>query len=413
MSTPLVIIHYDEIALKGDKRRAFEQQLVKNLNALLKARGWPLRARNAWGRIFIDPAAPKQDVPLPDDWRADLRAALSLFPGVATFGFVEVAEKSMEALERLAPAFAERVMGHTFRVSARRTDKRFPLKSFEIERAFAAAMFRAAPDGALRAKMRDYEREVHIEVLDADIVVYLKEPGIGGLAVGSSGNAVSLLSAGFDSPVASFMLMKRGVRIHPIHFHSMPLVSDEALEAAKDLAQQLSAFQGRLKLALVPVLPIQEHIREHAPAHLRIVLLRRSFMRLACAYAAEIRALALATGESVGQVASQTLENMRVIDDAANLPVLRPLCGLNKREIIDIARRIGTEATSARPCDDTCSLFLPKAPETKAKPGPVLEAEARLELAPLEARALAERELAWFAFGQPLEEPPAAPPSRW
>ena len=404
MSTPLVIIHYDEIALKGGKRKAFEQQLVKNLNAMLKARRWPLRARNAWGRIYIEAVETKESAMLPDHWREDLRKALSLFPGVANFGFIEVAEKSMEALEKLAPAFAERVKGCTFRVTARRTDKRFPMKSFEIERAFAAAMFRAAPDGSLKAKMRDYELEVHIEVLDRHIVVYLKEPGIGGLAVGSSGNAVSLLSAGFDSPVASFMLMKRGVRIHPIHFHSMPLVSDEALEAAKDLAQRLSTFQGRLKLALVPVLPIQEHIREHAPAHLRIVLLRRSFMRLACSYADQIRALALVTGESVGQVASQTLENMRVIDHAAELPVLRPLCGLNKREIIDIARRIGTERTSARPCDDTCSLFLPRAPETKAKLEPVLEVEERLQLAELEARALAGKELAWFEFGEPLEE---------
>ena len=403
MSTPLVIVHYDEIALKGGRRRVFEQQLVKNLNAMLKARALPLRARNAWGRIFIERTEAAGAPALPEDWRDVLRAALALFPGVANFGFIEVTEKSMEALEQLAPVFAERVMGHTFRVTARRTDKRFPLKSFEIERAFAAAMFRAAPDGALRAKMRGFEREVQIEVLDAHIVVYVKEPGIGGLAVGSSGNAVSLLSAGFDSPVASFMLMKRGVRIHPVHFHSMPLVSDEAVEAAKDLAQRLSTFQGRLKLALVPVLPIQEHIREHAPEHLRIVLLRRSFMRLACAYAHRIRALALVTGESVGQVASQTLENMRAIDHAAELPVLRPLCGLNKREIIDLARKIGTERTSARPCDDTCALFLPKAPETKAKLQPVLEAEARLALADLEARALAQKELVWFAFGQELE----------
>ena len=400
-STPLVIVHYDEIALKGGNRADFERQLVRNLNDMLKARALALRARNARGRIFIE--AREEGTAPPEGWRETLRAALALFPGVAYFGFTEVADKSVEALAALAPVFAGRVTGHTFRVTARRVDKRFPLTSTEIERAFAAAIFRAAPDGTLRAAMRNFQREVQVEVLQHAIVAYVKEPGIGGLAVGSSGRAVPLLSAGFDSPVATFMMMKRGVKAHPVHFHSMPLVSDEALEAAKDLARRLSDFQGRLTLALVPVLPIQEHIREHAPERLRIVLLRRSFMRLACAYAEEIGALALITGESVGQVASQTLENMRAIDHATSLPVLRPLCGMNKREIIDLARKIGTERTSARPCDDTCSLFLPRRPETKAKLGPVVEAEERLALIPLEKEALAKRELVHFHFGQERE----------
>ena len=399
--TPVAIVHYDEIALKGKNRADFERQLVRNLNDMLKHRLPALRARNARGRVFIAPR--EEGATLPEDWRDTLRAALTLFPGVAYFGFTEVAEKSMEALEALAPVFAERVMGHTFRVTARRTDKRFPLNSTGIERAFAAAIFRAAPDGTLKAAMRNFEREVQVEVLERAIVAYVKEPGIGGLAIGSSGRAVPLLSAGFDSPVATFLMMKRGVKAHPVHFHSMPLVSDEAVEAAKDLARRLSDIQGRLTLALVPVLPIQEHIREHAPERLRIVLLRRSFMRLACAYAEEIGALALITGESVGQVASQTLENMRVIDDAASLPVLRPLCGMNKREIIDLAREIGTERTSARPCDDTCSLFLPRRPETRAKMEVVLAAEEKLALAPLEKEALANRELAHFVFGEERE----------
>ncbi len=400
-STPLVIVHYDEIALKGGNRADFERQLVRNLNDMLKARALPLRARNARGRIFIERR--EENPAPPEGWRETLRAALALFPGVAYFGFTEMADKSVEALTALAPVFAERVSGRTFRVTARRVDKRFALTSTEIERAFAAAIFRAAPDGALKAAMRNFQREVQVEVLEGSIIAYVKEPGIGGLAVGSSGRAVPLLSAGFDSPVATFMMMKRGVKAHPVHFHSMPLVSDESLEAAKDLARRLSDIQGRLTLALVPVLPIQEHIREHAPERLRIVLLRRSFMRLACSYAAEIGALALITGESVGQVASQTLENMRAIDDAATLPVLRPLCGMNKREIIDLARAIGTERTSARPCDDTCSLFLPRRPETKARMDAVLAAEEKLALAPLEEEALANRALAHFHFGTERE----------
>ena len=400
-NTPVAIVHYDEIALKGKNRADFERQLVRNLDDMLRHRLPGLRARNARGRIFIEPR--QKGTPLPENGHEILRDALSLFPGVAYFGFTEVAAKSMEALEALAPLLAERVMGGSFRVTARRTDKRFPLNSTEIERAFGAAIFRAAPDGTLKAAMRNFDREVQVEVLERAIVVYVKEPGIGGLPVGSSGRAVSLLSAGFDSPVATFMMMKRGVKTHPLHFHSMPLTSDESVEAAKDLARRLSEIQGRLTLALVPVLPIQEHIRENAPERLRIVLLRRSFMRLACAYAEELGAGALITGESVGQVASQTLQNMRAIDDAATLPVLRPLCGMNKREIIDLARRIGTERTSARPCDDTCSLFLPRRPETRARMDAVLAAEKQLDLAPLEEQALANRELVHFVFGEERE----------
>ncbi len=393
-----ILIHYDEIALKGGRRRQFEDQLVGNLNDWARAKGMPLRARRAWGRIFLDeigdglPAAAEETV----------RAALRLFPGVSSFGFVRTVAKDMDALLQLAPDMAELVTSGTFRVTARRTDKRFPLKSFDIERAFAAAMFRArGPE--LKAAMRDFDREVHIEVLQDEIVVYVKEPGIGGLAVGSSGRAVALLSAGFDSPVASFLMMKRGVRVLPLHFHSAPQTSDEPIEAARDLSQRLSEIQGSLKLALAPVIEIQRHIEAGAPEPLRIVLLRRSFMRIACAWARRTGAKALITGESVGQVASQTLENMLVIDHAATLPVLRPLAGLNKREIIDIARMIGTEAISARPCEDTCALFLPRAPETKARLDRTLEAEERLDLAPLEAAVLESLDLVRYRFGHEVE----------
>jgi len=190
----------------------------------------------------------------------------------------------------------------------------------------------------------------------------------------------------------------------PLHFHSAPQTSDEPIEAAKDLASRLSDFQGRLDLALCPVLPIQLHLEERAPEALRVVLLRRSFMRIACRYAARVKARALVTGESVGQVASQTLENMAAIDAAATLPVLRPLAGYNKREIIDLAGRIGTEEISARPCEDTCSLFVPRHPETRARLDRVLEAEEQLDLHEREQQALNDIETVRFHYGQPLED---------
>ncbi|WP_038035598.1 tRNA uracil 4-sulfurtransferase ThiI [Thermopetrobacter sp. TC1] len=394
-----LIVHYDEIALKRGRRRQFEEQLIANLNAWARARALPLRARNAWGRIFLDEIGEGLTAEAEETVRKDL----ALFPGVSTFGFVHTTNKDMDSLLTLAPRMADLVAGGTFRVTARRTDKRFPLKSFEIERAFAAAMFRTRGE-KLKAAMKGFDREVIIEVLDRHIAVYVKERGIGGLAVGSSGRAVALLSAGFDSPVATFLMMKRGVRILPLHFHSAPQTSDEPIEAAKDLASRLSDFQGRLNLALCPVLPIQLHLEERAPEALRVVLLRRSFMRIACRYAARVKARALITGESVGQVASQTLENMAAIDAAATLPVLRPLAGFNKREIIDLAARIGTEEISARPCEDTCSLFVPRHPETRARLDKVLEAEAKLDLEPLEQEALERMEIARFHYGQALEE---------
>ncbi len=393
-----IIIHYDEIALKGGRRHQFEEQLVSNLNDWARAKDIPLRARRAWGRIFLDEIGDGLSATAEEN----VRRALRLFPGVASFGFVRITPKDMEALLTLAPEMADLVTDGTFRVTARRTDKRFPLKSFEVERAFAAAMFRAR-GSELKAAMRDYDREVHIEILQDEIVVYVKEPGIGGLAVGSSSRAVALLSAGFDSPVAAFLMMKRGVRVMPLHFHSAPQTSDEPIEAARDLCQRLSEIQGRLKLALAPVIDIQRHIEAQAPESLRIVLLRRAFMRLACAWARRTGAKALITGESVGQVASQTLENMLVIDHAATLPVLRPLAGLNKREIINLARTIGTEAISARPCEDTCALFLPRAPETRARLDRTLAVEEKLDLAPLEAAVLENLELVRFHFGQEAE----------
>ena len=395
-----IIIHYDEIALKGKKRARFEDQLVANLNGWLKSAALPFRARRSWGRIFIDPLDGA-------DWAAHedaLRARLRRFPGVSSFGFAFACAKTPDALFASAEKLATRARGGTFRATAKRVDKSFPLSSQEIEREYGAAMLRAEP--TLKVSLKHYDAEARIEVLDRDIVVYLKERGIGGLAVGSSGRIVALLSAGFDSPVASFLLMKRGARMFPLHFHASELTTDEPLEAVRDLCVELSQAQGPMKLALVSVTAIQDHIAAHAPSPLRIILLRRSFLRMAERHAATMRALALATGDSLGQVASQTLENMRAIDEAATLPVLRPLVGLNKTQIIDLARFIGTADISARPCADTCAMFVPKQPETRARLRAVLEAEEAVieRLRALEEEALAAMRIWRFAWGRQLEE---------
>ncbi len=361
------VVNYDEIALKGRNRHVFEEKLVSNINFAFKNADLSLRARNSRGRIFVDKTG-EFDV-------TQAERILAFVPGISGFGFYAKYD-SLEDLYKNAPCmFAQEIKG-TFRVTAKRTDKTFERKSNELEREFAEKLFELNPN--LQAKMKDFDQELMVEVLHEGIFVYFKKKGIGGLPSGVSGKAVLLMSAGFDSPVAGFMMQKRGIEIYPLHFHSMPKTGPEPTEAVKELACKLSVFQGRLTLCLVPVLELQRYIALNGPEKLRIVLLRRAFMRIASRYARELGALAIITGESVGQVASQTLENIFATNDEAEFPVLRPLCGLNKNEIITLASKIGTAKISGRPCEDTCSLFLPERPETKAKMPEILKAEAEL-----------------------------------
>ena len=371
-----IVVHYDEIALKGDNRIFFEKKLMKNLREQMKSIGIPVQTKRSWGRIFIRGFWNKED-------ETKIREKLSLTPGISNFGFVFRIEKSMEAILSLAKNIVNGIGKSTFRITAHRSDKSFPLNSREIELNLGTELFKHNEN--LNVNLKKYEKEIIIKVLTDEILIFFKEKGIGGLPVSSSGKAVSLISAGFDSPVASFLIAKRGVKVFPVHFHAEPAVGKEATQAVEDLSKRLAYIQGKTTLALIPVLPIQKYIAKHAPEKLRIILIRRSFMRMANRYANLIGALALVTGESVGQVASQTLENLRSIDDSSELPVLRPLSGMNKNEIIHIARKIGTADISARPCDDTCSLFLPDHPETKSKLEEVKEVERELaELSHLE-----------------------------
>ncbi len=374
-----LVIHYDEIAIKGKNRILFERQLASNLKRLLFELGVDAKVQNSWGRIFIL-------AELSESQRDSLMMRLEFFPGVSNFGFALVSGKSWEELKGLAKFFTDTLKQGSFRVSCKRIDKSFSKSSQEIERDFGAALFEKERN--LKVSLKNFDFELKIEVLHNEILAYINHKGLGGLPVKSSGKAAALLSAGFDSPVASFMMMKRGVEIYPIHFHAEEKVGPEATQAVKDLRDTLAKMQPEMPLALVDVFKIQKYIAQEAPEKLRIVLLRRVFNRIASRYAKSLGALALVTGESVGQVASQTLENILTSNDAASLPVLRPLSGMNKEEIIQISRNIGTYDISARPCDDTCSLFLPENPETKARLDKVLDIErALVELPKLEDEA--------------------------
>ncbi len=374
-----LVVHYDEIAIKGKNRTAFEKQLVANLKRLFHELSIDAETQNSWGRIFIK-------AEFSDETWQQVKKRLTLFPGVSNFGFAFVSDKSWDDLKKLAGFFVDTLKDGSFRVSCKRVDKSFSKNSQEIEREFGAALFELEPH--LKVDLKNYDLELRIEVLHNEILAYINYRGLGGLPVKSSGRAVALLSAGFDSPVASFMMMRRGVEIYPIHFHAEEKVGPEALQAVKDLKDVLSKMQPEMSLALVDVFKIQKYIVKEAPEKLRIVLVRRVFNRIASKYAKSLGALALVTGESVGQVASQTLENILVSNDASSFPILRPLSGMNKEEIIQLSRKIGTHDISARPCDDTCSLFLPKSPETKASLEKVTEIERVLpELKELEEEA--------------------------
>ncbi len=353
-----IVVHYDEIGLKGENRSLFEKQLMANLFSALKKHFFYLKVKRSWGRIFIE-----------GEWnikeKENIRKKLTLLPGISHFGFVKRVEKSKEALLSTASFLIEEIGNFSFRISAKRVNKDFPLNSREIEITLGTELFRYRDN--LKVDLKNYEKECIVKVLENEILVFIKEKGIGGLPISSSGAAVALLSAGFDSPVASFLMMKRGVKIYPIHFHAREIIGEEAILAVEDIVKKLSFIQGKTPLALVPILAVQKFIRDHVPEKLRIVFLRRSFLRLAEQYARSRSLFTLVTGDSVGQVASQTLENMLSIRSVTKYNVISPLSGLNKNEIITIARRIGTAEISARPCEDTCSLFVPKHPETKSQ----------------------------------------------
>jgi len=368
------IIHYDEIALKGGNRKIFEDTLVRNVRQKIKHRDLPLEVVNTWGRILL---VPKENAEWKETYDQDLRTILSETPGVSVFGFGVVTTRDEEGMKKAVLHLAESKADtfETFRVTTTRLDKTYPDTSPEIDKRVGGYVYEFF-NGTKKVQLKKADANIRIEILETKIYVYIKEKGISGLPVGSSGNAVALLSGGFDSPVATYMCATRGVTPLLMHFHAYPQTSRAAIEKVEDLAKVLSDVCGPLKLAMVPLLDAQKEIALVAPEKLRVILYRRLMMRVAEEWGKKHKAKALITGESVGQVASQTLENMGAVENATTLPVLRPLAGMNKQEIIDRARVIGTHDISVLPHDDTCTVFMPKHPETKAKLEDVLAAEA-------------------------------------
>ncbi len=391
-----LIGRYHEIVLKGRNRWRFVEQLKQNLRAVFADfRFGAMRSEGP--RIIVQlPAEISDEV-------AAERAALIF--GLQNFSISYAVGLDIETIKRQAVATAAdaqaKARATTFRVSARRAEKRFALDSMEIDRLVGAEVGAAL---GLKVDLENPGLTISIEILpDAAYVSAGKIPGGGGLPVGITGRGLVLLSGGIDSPVAAYRMMRRGMRVDFVHFHSHPLVSPASREKAAELAAHLTRYEARSTLMLVPFAGAQREIVARAPRPLRVVLYRRVMMRIASALARKTGAQVLVTGESLGQVASQTLENMMVIEQATARPILRPLIGMDKNEIINEARRLGTFDTSILPDQDCCSLFVPAHPETHARSEQIVQAEAMLDVEQMVEDAVRRTEIARYSFPLPDE----------
>jgi thiamine biosynthesis protein ThiI len=376
------VIHYNELGLKKGNRDYFENALCSNINAVLRDCGVE-RSRRISGRILL-PLKPEADL-------AEIKNRLARVFGIAYFAEAWASPQAVENLEANAWNLIEGRSFKSFRIDARRGDKSFPLTSVEINQRVGAYVKERS--GA-RVDLENAELTCWIELVEKYALIYLERlRGPGGLPVGTSGKVVVLLSGGIDSPVAAWKMIKRGCTPVFVHFHSFPYTNKESQQKARQIAKLLANYSLKAKIYLVPFAEIQRHIMVNTPANTRVILYRRYMMRLAEQIARSERARVLVTGDSVGQVASQTIENIDVISRAVSMPILRPLIGDDKMEIVDVARRIGTYDISILPDQDCCSLFVPKHPETKADATGIENSEARLNVAEVMKAALASAEV--------------------
>ena len=384
---PALIVHYHEISLKRGNRPLFLRHLLRNLERVTRDLG-PVRVYQRPGRILID---------LEGNERPDAVAArVCRVCGVASASLASRVPSSVDAMKSAVAAVVDGQRFASFRISARRAFKTYPLTSVELNRELGA--FVVERTGA-RVDLRAPDLEIHVEVLPAETFVYADRiAGPGGLPVGTAGTVAALLSGGIDSPVAAWRMMKRGCRVVFVHFHSVPYLPATSQAKARALVERLTEWQYRSQLLLVPLGEIQREVVLSVPAPMRVVVYRRMMVRIAETLGRQMGALALATGESLGQVASQTLTNIARIDEAATLPILRPLIGMDKLEITAEAQRLGTFEISIEPDADCCTLFVPRHPSTRVEPDELQAVESRLDLPRLVAMGCEGAQLETFDF---------------
>ena len=382
----IILCKLGEVVLKGLNRHSFEMKLMSNIRRRTQRYG-KFKIYSRQSTIYVEPA----------EETCDLAAAYDACKKV--FGIIAIARavpcpKEKEAIfatakEYLGPAL---LAAKSFKVESKRSDKSFPMGSIQLSQWVGGALHDTFPH--LTVDVHNPELTVYLEVReDAAYVHGPAEAAAGGLPIGMGGHAVSLLSGGIDSPVSSYMIAKRGVQLELLHFASPPYTSQQAREKVLQLARELTVWCGRLTVHIVPFTEIQEEIRRKFPEDHFTLIMRRFMMRLADRLAHELCCKALVTGESLGQVASQTIQALCVSDDVATMPVLRPLIGMDKEEIVRIARHVGTFDTSILPYEDCCTVFTPRHPKTKPNLEEVREYEAALDIDGLCGKALAGREM--------------------
>ena len=377
----IILCKLGEVVLKGLNRRSFEMKLMSNIRRRT-ARFGKFRIYSKQSTIYVEPA----------EETCDLSGAYAACKQV--FGIIAVARalpcaKEKEAILETAKAYLGDALtaARSFKVESKRADKSFPMSSIQLSQWVGGHLHEAFPH--LAVDVHHPELTVYVEVREEAAYVHAPaEPAAGGLPIGMGGRAVSLLSGGLDSPVSSYMIARRGVELEMVHFVSPPYTSQQALDKVLELARLRTVYCGRMIVHIIPFTEIQEEIRRQCPEEYFTLIMRRFMMRLAEAVARKSHASALVTGESLGQVASQTIKALGVTEDVTKMPVLRPLIGTDKVEIIRMAREIGTYETSILPYEDCCTVFTPRHPATRPVLEDVVQAESVLDIDGLVAKAL-------------------------
>lgn len=384
----VLLVRMGEIFLKGDNRPQFINALARRVRYAI----WPLHGRLelAQGRMYVKGV---QDMDLCVDKVTKVFGVHSVSPALEV-------EKDLAAIERAAIEMTKDLSG-SFKVSARRADKRFPMDSMQINAHLGGVVLDNNPN--LHVDVHKPDHVLSVEIRELAYLHVAKIAAVGGMPVGTSGKALLLLSGGIDSPVAGFMLAKRGVELSAIHYHSFPFTSEQAKRKVVELAHILSQYTGPIHLYVVPFTKIQQELYDKCPDNQLTILMRRFMMRIANRVALEKGCGALITGESLGQVASQTMEGLQCSSDVCTLPVFRPLIGFDKTEIMDRAQQIGTYDTSILPYEDCCTIFTPKHPTTKPKVERLRESEALLDVEGLTEEAVQGIEEILVRYGDAVE----------
>ena len=369
------LLKYGEIGIKGKNRHLFEDALVRQVRYALKDVDGQFDVHKSQARIYVDCEGDY-------DYDETVEHLKKVFGLVGICPVVRMEDKGFEELKKDVVAYMDEMYpdkNFTFKVESRRAKKSYPLNSMEISRDLGEAILYAFPESGIKVDVHHPDVMVNVEVRN-EIYVYSQIiPGAGGMPVGTNGSAMLLLSGGIDSPVAGYMIAKRGVKIDAVYFHAPPYTSERAKQKVVDLANLVARYSGPINLHIVNFTDIQLYIYEQCPHEELTIIMRRNMMRIAQAIAEKTGSIALITGESIGQVASQTLQSLGVTNAVCELPVMRPLIAFDKQDIVDISLKIDTYETSVLPYEDCCTIFVAKHPVTKPNINVIHSSERRLE----------------------------------